>query len=210
MLGGAGRKVVRLTLPASLAATWLIPHLGAFERERPDLELQLVTTTRILDLRRDQIDLAIRHGKGTWPGVTASFLLDETAFPVAAPGYLEMLAEESTHAMLSRARLIINTRSPDEWEEWRQARGLPLLTPAATVEIEGQEEALRVAEQGLGLAIGRSFFIEDRLASGTLIAPFGATDPSGTAYYLCQPSDVTPTAGTRQVERWLKRLAATN
>ncbi|WP_163265343.1 LysR substrate-binding domain-containing protein [Chelativorans alearense] len=207
LLGGSGRRVVRLTLPASLAATWLIPHLSAFERAYPDIELQLVTTTRVLDLRRNQIDLAIRHGKGTWPGVASEFLLHETAFPVAAPGYLTVREDEDPHAAVSRARLIVNTRSPDEWEEWSRARGLSTLTPAATFEIEGQEEALRVAERGLGLAIGRRLFIEDRLANGTLVAPFGAADPSGAAYYLCRPNGVTPTAAARRTERWLHELA---
>jgi DNA-binding transcriptional LysR family regulator len=68
MLRPTGRNVVRLTLPPSLAATWLIPQLGAFEREHPDIDLQLVPTTRVVDLRRDQVDLAVRHGTGPWPG----------------------------------------------------------------------------------------------------------------------------------------------
>src|SRR3546814_5463647 len=74
-----GRGVVRLTLPPSLAATWLIPRLGGFERVYPDIDVQLVSTTRMSDLRRDQIDLAIRHGKGVWPGLDATFLLEESA-----------------------------------------------------------------------------------------------------------------------------------
>ena len=68
MLRPTGRAVVRLTLPPSLAATWLIPQLSVFERAHPEVELQLVPTTRVVDLRRDQVDLAIRHGKGSWPG----------------------------------------------------------------------------------------------------------------------------------------------
>jgi LysR family glycine cleavage system transcriptional activator len=90
VLRPGGRNVVRLTLPPSLAATWLIPHLGAFEREHPEVELQLVPTTRVVDLLRDQVDLAVRHGKGVWPGIDAAFLLQETAFPVCAPGYLTL------------------------------------------------------------------------------------------------------------------------
>lgn len=85
LLGPSGRRVVRLTLAPSLALNWLIPRLGAFEREHPDIELQLVTTTRVLDLQRDQIDLALRHGEGVWPGLKSTFLLAETVVPVCAP-----------------------------------------------------------------------------------------------------------------------------
>jgi LysR family glycine cleavage system transcriptional activator len=204
----SGRNVVRLTLPPSLAATWLIPQLGAFEREHPDTELQLVPTTRVVDLKRDQVDLAIRHGKGSWPGTEAAFLLDETALPVCAPGYLTLPPDADALAALQRIRLIVNARFPDEWEEWARARGLapPALTGA--IELEGIEQALQVAESGHGLAIGRRPMVDDRLARGTLIAPFGAGDPTGAAYYLCRPSGVAPTAVARRLERWLRALGA--
>ncbi len=140
LLRPSGRNVVRLTLPPSLAATWLIPRLGAFERDHPDLELQLVPTTRVLDLRRDQVDLAIRHGKGAWPGIEAVFLLEETALPVCARGYVG--ADEDPLAALQRARLIVNARFPDEWEEWARARGLVPPSLIGAIELEGIEQAL--------------------------------------------------------------------
>ena len=93
LLPAEGRSTVRMTLPPSLAAAWLIPRLGAFEREHPEINLQLITTTRVIDLRRDQMDFAIRHGKGAWPDVEAVFLLAEAAMPVCAPDYLESLPE---------------------------------------------------------------------------------------------------------------------
>jgi len=202
-----GRNVVRLTLPPSLAATWLIPKLGAFERSHPDIELQLVSTTRVLDLRRAQIDLAIRHGKGVWPGLEATFLLAETALPVAAPGYIALEHGEDPLAAPARVRLIVNARFPDEWEEWARARGLPPPNLEGAITMEGMEEALRVAEGGHGLALGRRPVVDDRLERGSLIAPFGEGDPTGTAYHLCQPADATPTAAARRLARWLREEA---
>ncbi|MGF1609167.1 MAG: LysR substrate-binding domain-containing protein, partial [Kiloniellales bacterium] len=208
LLRPRGRQVARLTLPPSLAATWLIPQLSAFEREYPDIELQLVPTTRVIDLRRDQVDLAIRHGKGAWPGVEAAFLLAETALPVCAPGYLALQPEADPLEALQRVRLIVNASFPNEWEEWARARGLAPPTLSGAIELEGMEQALQVAESGHGLAIGRRPVVDERLARGTLVAPFGAGDPTGAAYYLCQPAQVPPTAVVRHLERWLRGLAA--
>jgi LysR family glycine cleavage system transcriptional activator len=205
LLRPTGRQVVRLTLPPSLAATWLIPKLGAFERDHPDMELQLVPTTRMLDLKRDQVELAVRHGKGAWPGIEATFLLEEKALPVCAPGYLS--PDEVPAIGLQRARLIVNARFPDEWEEWARARGLAPPALNGAIELDGVD-ALQVAESGHGLAMGRRPMVDDRLARGTLIAPFGAGDPTGAAYYLCRITDAPPTAATRRVERWLRGLAA--
>jgi LysR family glycine cleavage system transcriptional activator len=208
LLRPGGRNVVRLTLPPSLAATWLIPQLGAFEREHPEVELQLVPTTRVVDLQRDQVDLAVRHGKGAWPGIEATFLLAETALPVCAPGYLTLAPDEDPLAALGRVRLIVNTRFAAEWEEWARARRLAPPPLAGAIELEGTEEALLVAESGHGLAIGRRPLVDDRLARGTLVAPFGAGDPTGAAYYLCRPADAPPTAMARRLARWLQELAA--
>ncbi|MCR4267284.1 LysR substrate-binding domain-containing protein [Nitratireductor sp. ZSWI3] len=205
--GQPGRIMVRLTLHPTLAVTWLIPHLDAFERQYPNLNLQLVTTIEPLNLKREQIDLAIRHGKGQWPSLISERLLDETAYPVCAPGYLDVGTEERPEMALQRARLIVNTRSPEEWEEWCRVRGLALPKSIATIEIQGQEDALQAAERGHGVAIGRYPFVGDRLARGVLVAPFGSDDPSNRAYYLCRPANIEPTAAVRRVERWLKVLA---
>lgn len=209
MLRPTGRTVVRLTLPPSLAATWLIPQLGAFERQNPEVELQLVPTTRVLDLRRDQVDVAIRHGKGTWPGLDAAFLLGETALPVCAPGYLPPDPQADPAAVLASARLIVSARSPDEWEEWARARGLTPPPLTAAIQLEDMEQALRVAESGHGLAIGRRPVVDDRLARGTLVAPFGDGSPTGAAYYLCTPAGIAPAAAARRLAQWLRGLAAT-
>lgn len=207
ILRPSGRTVVRLTLPPSLAATWLIPQLSAFERTHPDTDLQLVPTTRVLDLRREQVDVSVRHGKGTWPGLDADFLLAETALPVCAPGYLIHAPGESLLAALGRTRLIVNARSPDEWVEWARARGLAAPALAGAIELDGMEQALQVAESGHGLALGRRPLVDDQLDRGTLIAPFGGGDPTGAAYYLCTPTGTPPTAATRRLVHWLRHLA---
>lgn len=207
MIRPTGRTVVRLTASPSLAATWLIPHLGEFEQKCPDIELALVATTRVLDLRRDQVDLAIRHGKGSWPGIEARFLLAETALPVGAPGYLALAPGESPLAALGRVRLIVNARFPNEWEEWARARGLAPPSLAGAITLEGLEQALQVAEGGHGLAMGRRPMVNGQLARGTLVAPFGAGDPTGAAYYLCQPAGVPPRAVVRQLTDWLRTRA---
>jgi len=205
LMPASGRSVVRLTLPPSLAVTWLIPRLGAFERAQPQIDLQLITSTRVVDLRRDHVDLAIRHGKGAWPGLDATFLLTETAMPVCAPGYVEP-SDTPGADVLKDARLIVSAFFPDEWEEWARARGLP--PPAEPIVLDAQEQALELAAGGHGLAMGRRPVVDAWLENGRLVAPFGAADPTGAAYYLCKPADLPSTAAARSTERWLTETAA--
>jgi LysR family glycine cleavage system transcriptional activator len=206
ILPADGRKVVRLTLPSSLAATWLIPRLGSFEAAHPDIDVQLVLTTRLVDIAREQVDLAVRYGRGGWSGVEAVFLFDDLATPVAAPGF--RLPEAEPGRLPSGIRYIVNRSIPGEWEEWARARGLEPPPLDAALTIDSVEQALQVAEAGHGLAMGRSPYIEQRLAQGTLVAPYGAAGPTGAAYYLCRPAGTTPGAAARRLARWVQEQAA--
>ncbi|WP_193182432.1 LysR substrate-binding domain-containing protein [Nisaea sediminum] len=201
-----GHAVVRVTLPTSMAAIWLLPRLGAFEAANPDLDLQLVPTTRVVDLLRDQVDLAIRYGRGNWQDVEKTFLFDDNATPVAAPGLVPEGVED-IEAVLRQNRLIVIRTIPDEWREWSRARGLAPPDLSSALELDVTEQGLQVAEAGHGIAMGRAPYIEDRLARGTLVTPFGATGPSGAAYYLCHPTGHPLSAPARRVKRWLLEQA---
>jgi len=203
MLPVEGRVAVRLSLPPSLAATWLIPRLERFEGANPGIEIQLVATTRVLNLSREQIDVAIRYGKGDWPNVEARLLIVDRATPVAAPAYVDAAAADAA-TLLAGRRVIVNRSIPGEWDEWCRARGLepPRLQDALV--FDSIEQVLQVAEAGHGVAMGRSPYVDPLLQSGALVAPFGTVNPTGAAYYLCRPAGTPPSAAARKLARWLE------
>ncbi|MEJ6392946.1 LysR family transcriptional regulator [Gymnodinialimonas sp. 2305UL16-5] len=84
----AGRedRPVTLTTTPSFAESWLMPRLAAFWAEHPDVPLTILTNQDLVDLRREGIDLAIRHGRGPWPGMDSQVLTRATMVAVAQPG----------------------------------------------------------------------------------------------------------------------------
>ena len=76
------------TMP-SFAATWLVPRLAMFAQRYPDIEIAVETGTRPVDLRREPIDLAIRHGLGKYPGFEATWLVAPELIVVASPDLLK-------------------------------------------------------------------------------------------------------------------------
>ena len=60
----SGRKTLSVTTTNSFAALWLIPRLAGFTRTHPDVEVKITAETRVQDLERDGLDVAIRHGPG--------------------------------------------------------------------------------------------------------------------------------------------------
>lgn len=206
----AGRNRVSLTLPASLATYWLIPRLDSLEKACPGIDLELVTTARLVDLRREGVDLAIRYGAGNWPGLDVRPLLGEQIVPVCRPGFVPPDEARDPQAVLAGKRLIVETDLPQRWAEWAAANGLTPPDLAGALRFSTTDQVLRAAERGLGIAIGERAMVDDLLATGTLVSPFsGAADPvlKSASYWLGWPKDGEPTVAARKVARWLQSLA---
>src|SRR3954467_305630 len=58
----AGKKGLSVTTTNSFAALWLIPRLAGFTRDHPGVAVRIMAETRVQDLDRDGVDVAIRHG----------------------------------------------------------------------------------------------------------------------------------------------------
>jgi LysR family glycine cleavage system transcriptional activator len=199
---------VTLTLPTSLAAFWLIPRLDALQRRHPGINLQLLTTNRKCDFARENIDLGIRYGHGSWPGFQSVPLLSEQFFPVATSAFLAKQKTSEPATLVRSARLIANGLHPGEWEEWCLAHNIAPPPMSDALVLESSELILQAALEGVGMAMGRRPIVDRLLASGQLIAPFGRESQSLAGYYLVRIKGEAPTAAARKVERWLAEEAA--
>src|SRR5256714_5823296 len=86
----SGRKrPLSLTTTHSFAALWLIPRLAGFTRTHPGVDVRITADTRVQDLERDGLDLAIRHGPASLAGPNAVRLFGERVFPVCSPKLLK-------------------------------------------------------------------------------------------------------------------------
>ncbi|MBZ8135206.1 LysR substrate-binding domain-containing protein [Afifella sp. IM 167] len=195
---------VSLTLPSSLVTMWLIPRLVDLEQALPEVYLQLSPSNRIVDMRREQIDLALRHGKGDWPGIVATHLFDEQTFPVCKPGFVPEGADPEE--ALKSVRLLVNAAHREEWCEWAQARGITPPSLDNALALDGTEQIVEAAAGGVGLGIGRRPMIDRLVEDGRVVAPFGTADESGYAYYLAWREDAELSVPARQVARWLMRI----
>ena len=92
---------LRVTMTPAFAAQWLMPRLGAFWADHPDVPLSLHPDKRVIDLRREGLDLAIRFGDGTWPGLEAEFLTSAHYVIVASPDLLDGRTELTLEEMSS-------------------------------------------------------------------------------------------------------------
>jgi LysR family transcriptional regulator, glycine cleavage system transcriptional activator len=201
----------RLTVSttASLATKWLVSRVAAFQDANPGMEIRITTSTGLVDFRREDVDLAVRYGRGHWPGLRADWLMAERLFPVCSPGLLRGSEPLRLPADLARHTLLHTTVYRDDWGLWLIAAGLPLSIAARRgLTFDLGFMAIQAAVEGLGVALGRLHLVEADIAAGRLVAPFDTVLPQDAGYYVVVPEATAGLADIALFRDWLIASAA--
>jgi LysR family transcriptional regulator, glycine cleavage system transcriptional activator len=195
-----------LTLSAmpTVASSWLVPRLGEFARAHPEIDLNLISTTDLVDFDREAIDAALRYGPGGWPRVRAEHLFDEWVLPVASP---DLIARFGT-ADLARLGNLPLLRDPgDRWREWfERFGGTPPRRYVAS--FDTSETLHRAAVEGMGVALGRLTMARPFLEAGRLVALGTERLPSEYAHYLVYPERSAAHPAFAAFRVWVRDAAA--
>jgi LysR family transcriptional regulator, glycine cleavage system transcriptional activator len=188
----------------SLAAKWLLPRVAAFQEANPGIEVRISASTHLVDFRREEVDMAVRYGRGSWPGLRADWLMAENLFPVCSPALLGgawplRRPEDLEHHMLLHA-----TISREDWQLWLTAAGLPTaLAQRRGLNFDQSFMALQAAIDGLGVALGRSPLVEADIAAGRLVVPFEIVIPAEAGFYVVAPSETADSPKIARFRDWL-------
>jgi LysR family glycine cleavage system transcriptional activator len=162
-----------LSCSATIMMHWLIPRLGRFKHNNPEIEIRLNINYGAVDFIRDEISLAIRSTMFQPPrDVVLRPLLHEDIGPVCHPDYSARL---NLHAPedLARARILGTATRPAAWREWLLAIGRPNLNLAIDEQYEHFYLLIQAAACGLGIALVPRLLVEEELRRGHVVAPFG-------------------------------------
>jgi LysR family transcriptional regulator, glycine cleavage system transcriptional activator len=188
-----GQRSGHLTVGAtpSFATRWLVPRLPRLTRRVPDIDLRLRTQTRPFDLDQDEIDVAIRFGRGGFDGATAHALFGEFVTPVASPSLLRAHAVRRP-ADLARTPFIHDDSMrragrPPSWAEWFRVAGVRGIDTGGGLHFDDGHLALQAAAAGQGVALGRLAYAAGDLTTGVLRAPFPQVIEMDLHYYLLIP-----------------------
>lgn len=200
-----GRNTLQNSLTVSvapvLAAKWLVPRLSRFTARAPELKLRIEATVELADPDHSDIDLAIRIGKGGWPGLRAERLTDHWVFPVCSPVLAERLREP---AGLARVPVIIDRYAPFGWEAWLRPEGLTDLALGEGPVYSDASLCLDAAIAGQGVFLAWPALAEDAIARGQLVAPFAGRHKTGYAYWLVTSAQRPKSAKIKAFEGWLR------
>lgn len=208
----AGKKALSVTTTHSFAALWLIPRLAGFTRDHPGVDVRITAETRVQDLERDGLDLALRHGPASLAGPNAVRLFGEKVFPVCSPKLLRKKPLEKPQDL--RNHVLLQYDDPDgrhpwlHWKTWLEVERIADLKPAGTLSFSGYEQIIPAAIAGHGVALGRTPLVKDLIRSGELVAPFKSSADPARAYFAIMSKNAAGRPEVAAFVEWLKAEAA--
>ena len=185
-----GRRLTVSVAP-SFAAKWLVPRLGDFEAQHPQVDVWLSADMEVVDFASGEIDLAIRYGTGRYPGLEVIKLMSETVIPVASPALLEATplndpADLSHHILLHDGSPDADDSCPD-WAMWLAARGVRGVDGTRGPRFNQSSLVIEAAAGGRGVALAKRALAQADLDAGRLIAPLQIATAVDFAYFVVHP-----------------------
>lgn len=200
---GEAREVVTIGVVGTFAAGWLLPRLPAFAQAHAQIEVRVATHNNKVDLAGEGLDLAVRYGDGSWPGLQATPLLAAPLAPLCSPALATQLRRpEDLHA-----HTLLRSYFVDDWRLWFEACGVAPPARLGGPLFDSSLAMVQCALQGLGVALAPPLMFARELAQGSLVQPF-ATRLQAGSYWLLQLPLRSPRAAAQCLAQWLQREAA--
>ena len=199
-LTDAGQGILAISTLQSLASQWLAQRLGSFQLAHPQIAVRLETDGRLVDLTRENVDVAIRSGSGDWPGLAADYLFSAGQAPLCTPEVKARHGIERPEDVVGAPRI----GADDDWAVWFASAGVTeapgpsgprLIADLQTVEVGA-------ALFGHGVALGAPTLFRQEIASGRLVQLFEApADARG--YWLVYAKDRRRSPKIAAFREWL-------
>jgi len=165
----ASRSITEIRVRAgpSFALRWLVPRLGNFYAQHPDIKLFITAAYGYFDPARREFDLAIEMIKGKLATLHSEVLMDEYLVPVCSAGYLakhEFLKKPKDLArctLLHDAHAWVGSDENAEWRHWLQEVGADNVDSTQGQFFNLANMSIEAALTHQGVAMGRGSLIRE-------------------------------------------------
>ncbi len=181
-----------VSVAPSFASKWLVPRLDGLRRAHPQIDIRIDASTALVDFARDDIDVAVRYGRGRYPGLRVERLLTEEVFPVCSPKLrrgpppLRKPQDLRRHTLLHSEAMIQDASWPT-WQMWLLAAGVHDVDAGRGSRFTTSSMAIEAAIDGQGVALASSVLAADDLRARRLVRPFAMSLAHDFSYYVVCP-----------------------
>ena len=209
---GIAAAAARLTRPASsgvlsvscvpaLLSLWMIPRLGSFTAQYPDIRLRLSGSNDPQDVHSPDIDVCLHYGDGSWTDCWMRKWSGLELFPVASPTLINNRPIRTVRDLADH--VILHGDDGREWHTWLAAADALDLERGRRHYMDDARLSIEAAIQGHGVALGDTVTASGLLARGQLVAPFGLSVPAVDDFYVVCRSEMKSAPIVRVFVEWL-------
>lgn len=194
--------VLTISAAPGIAASWLGPRLARFQLAKPDIAVRLLATHELADFARDEVDVGIRIGQGSWPGLRSIEMFPAEFTPMCSPAYLERVGPFKEPAQLLNA---LRMNSDDIWwRAWFTQVGVPIPQDfnRNSIHVDSQVIEGMAALAGEGIAMLTPRFWPFELATGRLVQIFPHVGGGGS-FWLVYPEHRHAAPKVKAFREWL-------
>jgi len=162
---------LRIDMPVSFGRLKVVPLLGDFQAQYPDITLALSFTDRYVDLVEEGIDLCVRFGELQDSTLMARRLTHTQFRLVGSPHYFARHGRpRKPEDLAAHNCLALTLRDTRLARDWRFARGGEdtTVTPQGNMTFSDGAAMCDAARSGFGLAQLHGYYIDNALESGEL------------------------------------------
>lgn len=200
------RAQVAISATNAFTVKWLVPRMADFRALHPDIDLQLQASDDVVDLRSTAVDIAIRYGRGPYPGLVTQPLFTDRFAPVANPRLGVRSPDDLARVPLIRFDWRRSQPENPTWERWFTVAQRPEPGQASQLRFSDEGHAIQAAVAGHGVALVSLALIAEELEAGHLVQPFGP-EIDGHTYHLAMHAGRPPSAPVQAVADWLSAQA---
>jgi len=207
-------NVITVSTVPSFAVKWLIPRLERFNRAHPEYDVRISASVDMVDFRRDHIDCSIRFGRGVYPGLEVSKVLDDTIMPAASPALvasgapIRTAADLAGYALVHDDSLRFDPMTPD-WRAWLTAAGVDgIVDWRRGAHFSFADHALQAAIDGVGIVLARRSIADQDIAAGRLVPLFEEEQPLTMSYWFATTSEKAEQPRIKAFRAWILQEAA--
>jgi LysR family glycine cleavage system transcriptional activator len=199
----SGTDIVTISVAPNFLVRWLMPRMKSFQRQYPDVELQISASTGLIDFSKTNVDMAIYFGHGDWHDITVHFLNHVYLVPVCSPRLLDSEHPLNEPKDLKQHTLIHVTKRLHEWPEWLEIASIKNKRFGGNLRLSSSQLATAAAQEGLGVALGDSTLSSREIAQGKLIMPFDIQLDTHKSFYLVYQKDRPVSYGMQAFKDWV-------
>lgn len=189
------------------ASKWLVHRLGRFAEAHPEIDLRVSATMHHVDFAREEVDIAVRHGDGNWPGLEVARLCTEQLFPICSPKLLAGRKRPLKPSDLTKFTLL-HLDDRQAWPRWLEAAGVDDVDPLRGPVLNRASMLIDAAVDGQGVALARTALAAWDLISGRLVRPFDIALKLDKSYWIICPKATAALPKIAIFRDWLLAEAA--